>query len=214
VSDQDQLQWEARFGRPAAVAAFVAGVLVLAGTFVSFSGYKDRPGIARVPDSLLSVSDHPGTWIAASVLQALSALCLIAVFYYLFRATAHRLPQFPRWFLYIVLIGPVLYAVSQVAGSIDRADVAQRTADRVLDEVVRWRGQAVSRWASAVTTAEWRARQEETQAELVRLQAEHHELSQQHHATAQEIHALYTSTSWRITKPMRYLVTKLTRRGG
>jgi hypothetical protein len=129
VSDQDQLQWEARFGRPAAVAAFVAGVLVLAGTFVSFSGYKDRPGIARVPDSLLSVNDHPGTWIAASVLQALSALCLIAVFYYLFRATAHRLPQFPRWFVYIVLIGPVLYAVSQVAGSIDRADVAQTFAN-------------------------------------------------------------------------------------
>jgi hypothetical protein len=130
VSDQDQVQWEARFGRPAAVAAFAAGILVLAGTFVSLSNYEDRPHISRLADSLLSVDENPGTWIASSVLQALSALCLIAVFYYLFRATSHRLPQFPTWFLYVILVGPVLYAISQVAGSIDRANVAQMFVDQ------------------------------------------------------------------------------------
>ena len=130
MSDEDQLQWEARLGRPAAVAAFAAGFLLLAGTLVSFSGYKDRPHISRVADSLLSVNDNPGSWIASSVLQALSAFCLIAVFYYLFRATVHRLPQFPRWFLYIVLLGPVLYGLSQVVGAIERADVAQTFVDQ------------------------------------------------------------------------------------
>ena len=66
----------------------------------------------------------------SSILLALSALCLIGVFYFLFRATIHRLPQFPRWFLYLILIGPVFYAFSQVIGAIDRADVAQTFADR------------------------------------------------------------------------------------
>jgi hypothetical protein len=130
VSDQDQLQWEARFGRPAAVAALAAGILLLAGTFLSLSNFEDRPHISRLADSLVSVDENPGTWIASSALQALSSLCLIAVFYYLFRATAHRLPQFPSWFRYVVVVAPVLYAISQVLGSIDRADVAQMFVDK------------------------------------------------------------------------------------
>jgi hypothetical protein len=130
VSDQDQLQWEARFGRPAAVAAFAAGILLLAGTFVLQSIFKDRKGVEALPDFLLSVNDKPGALLVSSILLALSALCLIGVFYYLFRATIHRLPQFPRWFLYLILVGPVFYAFSQVIGAIDRADVAQTFADR------------------------------------------------------------------------------------
>ena len=130
MSDQEQLDWEARFGRPAAVAAFAAGILLLAGTFITLSSYKDRAHISRVADSLLSVDENPGTFVASSVLQALSALCLIGVFYYLFRATSHRLPQFPKWFLYVILVGPVLYAISQVLGSIDRTDVAQTFVDQ------------------------------------------------------------------------------------
>jgi hypothetical protein len=130
VSDQDQLQWEARFGRPAAVAAFAAGLLLLAGTFVLQSIFKDRAGVKPLPDFLLSVNDKPSALLVSSILLGLSALCLIGVFYYLFRATLHRLPQFPRWFLYLILVGPVFYAISQVIGAIDRADVAQTFADR------------------------------------------------------------------------------------
>jgi hypothetical protein len=130
VSDQEQLQWEARVGRPAAVAAFAAGVLLLAGTFVLQSIFKDRDHVKALPDFLLSVNDKPGTLLVSGILLALSALCLIGVFYYLFRATIHRLPQFPRWFLYLILIGPVFYAFSQVIGAIDRADVAQTFADK------------------------------------------------------------------------------------
>jgi hypothetical protein len=130
VTKEDQLQWEARFGRPAAFAAFAAGVLLLAGTFVLQSIFKDRAGVKALPDFLLSVNDKPGSLLVSSILLGLSALCLIGVFYYLFRATLQRLPQFPRWFLYLILIGPVFYAASQVIGAIDRADVAQTFADR------------------------------------------------------------------------------------
>jgi hypothetical protein len=130
VSDQDQVQWEARVGRPAAAAAFAAAVLLLAGTFTLQSIIKDRKALEPLPDFLVSIDDKPSTMLVSQILLALSALGLIAVFYFLFRATAHRLPQFPRWVLYLVLVGPVLYAASLVIGAVDRIDVAHTFVDK------------------------------------------------------------------------------------
>jgi hypothetical protein len=128
VTKEDQLQWEARFGRPAALAAFAAGLLLLAGTVVLQSMLEDRRGVDPLPDFLLSVNDSPGSLVAQSSLQALGVLCLIPVFYYLFRATIHRIAQIPRWFVYLILLGPVMYAIAQVLGAIDRVDVAEMFA--------------------------------------------------------------------------------------
>ena len=131
MSDQDQLQWEARFGRPAAISAFVAGLLLLAGTFVLQSAIEDHgQGIRALPDFLLSIDEHPGTLVISQVLIAASALFLIPVFIFLFRAIVHRLPQVPKWFVYLIVIGPVFYAISRVIGAIDRIDVAEQFADR------------------------------------------------------------------------------------
>jgi hypothetical protein len=133
VSDQEQLQWEARFGRLTAVAAFAAGFLLLAGTFALQSIIEDRKGVEPLPDFLLSIDKSPGTMLVSQVLLAVSALCLIPVFAYLFRAVVHRLPVMPRWFIYLILIGPVFYALSLVLGAIDRVDVAHQFADRSSD---------------------------------------------------------------------------------
>jgi hypothetical protein len=130
VSDQDQVQWEARAGRPAAVAAFAAALLLLAGTFTLQSIIKDRAGLKPLPDFLFSIDDEPTAMLASQILLALSALGLIGVFYFLFRATVHRIPQFPRWVLYLVLVGPVFYAASLVIGGIDRIDVAHTFVDK------------------------------------------------------------------------------------
>jgi hypothetical protein len=130
VTDQDQLTWEARLGRPAALAAFAAGLLLLAGTVVFQSMLENRPGVEALPDFLLSVNESPGTLMAQAVLQGAGALCLIFVFYYLFRATAHRIPQMPRWFVYLIVAGPAMYAISQVLGAVDRVDVAEMFAER------------------------------------------------------------------------------------
>jgi hypothetical protein len=134
VSDQDQLAWEARFGRLAAAFAFASGFLLLAGTFVLQSMVEDRgERIRALPDFLLSIDKAPGTMVLSQVLIALSALCLIPVFVYIFRAVVHRLPQVPRWFVYLVVIGPVFYAISLVIGALDRVDVAELFADRSSD---------------------------------------------------------------------------------
>jgi hypothetical protein len=130
VSDQDQVQWEARAGRPAAVAAFAAALLLLAGTFTLQSIIKDRAGLKPLPDFLFSIDDKPTAMLASQILLALSALGLIGVFYFLFRVTVHRIPQFPRWVLYLVLVGPVFYAASLVIGGIDRIDVAHTFVDK------------------------------------------------------------------------------------
>ena len=71
--------------------------------------------------------------VVSQVLVALAALCLIPVFVYLFRAVVHRLPQVPRWFVYLIVIGPVFYAISLVIGALDRVDVAELFADRSSD---------------------------------------------------------------------------------
>jgi hypothetical protein len=136
VTNEEQLQWEARFGRPAAVAAFAAGLLLLAGTVILQSILEDREGVEPLADFLLSVDDSPSSLVIQSIVQGLGALCLIPVFYYLFRATVHRVPQIPRWFVYFILIGPLLYAVAQVFGAIDRVDVAEMFAaeDYTLDD--------------------------------------------------------------------------------
>jgi hypothetical protein len=130
VTGDEQLTWEARFGRPAALAAFAAGLLLLAGSAVFQSMLDDRRGVEPLPDFLLSVNDSPGTLVGQAALQAAGALCLIFVFYYLFRATVHRLPQMPRWLVYLIFIGPAMYAISQVLGAVDRVDVAEMFADR------------------------------------------------------------------------------------
>jgi hypothetical protein len=129
VSNADQLEWEARMGRPAAAAAFVAGLLLLVGTLLFNSILDDRRRVEALPDFLLSVNDSPGTLIGAGAIQGLASLLLIAVFLYLFRATIHRTPTMPRWFVYLIVLGPLMYALSQVIGAVDRVDVAESFAD-------------------------------------------------------------------------------------
>jgi hypothetical protein len=129
VTKEDELQWEARWARPTAVSAFLAGVLLLAGTFLLQSIFEDRKRLEGLPDFLVSVDASPGKLIGSQALLAASALFLIPVFFYLFSAIMHRTPL-PRWFVWLVLIGPVFYAVSLVIGSIDRVDVAHQFVDR------------------------------------------------------------------------------------
>jgi hypothetical protein len=130
VSKTEQLDWEARLSRPAAIAAFAAGLLVLAGQVVLQSVLENRRRIEPLPDFLLSTNDSPGSVIAAGVMQAVAALLMTLVFYYLFRATVHRSPTIPRWFVYFVVVGPAMYAISQVLGALERVDVAETFVDQ------------------------------------------------------------------------------------
>jgi hypothetical protein len=122
VNREEQLEWEARWGRPAAIAAFAAGAMLLVSAMLFFP--KDRKGIERNPDLLLSIDEQSGGYLASAILGALAALLLIGVFLYLFRATLARGGGVPSWFFYLVIGAPIVYAVSTVAAAFDAVSLA------------------------------------------------------------------------------------------
>jgi hypothetical protein len=126
VTREEQLRWEARWGRPAGAAAIVAALLFLVSGFVFPP--KDRDGIEGYPDALLSIDDRPDAYFAYVALPVLGTLLVAGVFYYLFRATQARGAGVPRWFIYLVFGAPLVYAVSQVLFSLELRDLADRFA--------------------------------------------------------------------------------------
>jgi hypothetical protein len=130
VSKEAQLQWEARWARPAAIAAFVAAVALLGQIVVSQSVLDDRPAVQALPDFLLSVDERPGLYLGSAIVQAIAALLLLPVFLYLFRATLARQAGIPGWFVYLIYLGPALVALAAVLGAVDRIDLAADFADR------------------------------------------------------------------------------------
>jgi hypothetical protein len=126
VNREEQLQWEARWGRPAGIAAFVAGAMLLVSAMLFFP--EDREGIERNPDLLLSIDEQSGSYLASAVLSALAGLLLVGVFLYLFRATLARGGGVPSWFIYLVIGAPVVYALSTVAGALEAIDLGEEFA--------------------------------------------------------------------------------------
>jgi hypothetical protein len=122
VTRDEQLQWEARWGVPAAIASFGAGLLTLA--TVPLFVPEDRKGIKATADFLLTVHDKPGQFVVSTVVSAIAALFLAGVFLYLFRAIKARSGGIPDWFIYLVIAAPVAYAASRVVYAIDTVDIA------------------------------------------------------------------------------------------
>jgi hypothetical protein len=126
VTRDDQLQWEARWAVPAGIASIGAAVLLVISATVFFP--KNRKGIGRAPDLLLSIHDQSGSYIASAVLTALAGLLLMAVFYYLFRAVSARGGGVPQWFVYLVYAAPVLFALGSIAYALQATDIADKFA--------------------------------------------------------------------------------------
>jgi hypothetical protein len=126
VTRDQQLEWEARWSRPVAGASFAAGLMLLVSAMIFFP--EDREGIQRAPDLLLSIDDQSGAYLASATLTALSALCLLGVFLYLFRAIEARGGGVPRWFIYLVVGAPVIYAISAMIYALQAVDIADEFA--------------------------------------------------------------------------------------
>jgi hypothetical protein len=126
VNREQQLEWEARWGRPAGAAAIVAALLFLVSGFIFPP--DDRKGIEAYPDALLSIDERPSSYFTYVALPVLGSLLVALVLYYLFRATQARGGGMPRWFVYLVFGAPVLYAVSQLLFAIELRDLAERFA--------------------------------------------------------------------------------------
>jgi hypothetical protein len=126
VTRDEQLEWEARWSRPTAVASVLAALLTLASVPLFLP--KDREGIDATADFLLSIDENTGTYLASAVVGALAVLMLILVFLFLFRGVTARGAGVPRWFVYLVVGAPIAYSISRVAYAIDVVDVADEFA--------------------------------------------------------------------------------------
>ena len=126
MNREDQLQWEARWSLPVALAAFAAGAMLLVSGLLFVP--KDREGIESNPDFLLSVNEQTGPYVISAVLAAIGALIVIAVFLYLFRAAMARGAAVPRWFVYLIVGAPILYAISTVWATVEVIDIADKFA--------------------------------------------------------------------------------------
>jgi FkbM family methyltransferase len=81
-----------------------------------------------------------------------------------------------------------------------------QTIPDLMEQVTRWRAQAMTRWATAIATE---TELERIQVELEDLREVHHALMVMHHeedvSLRQQIAELHQSSSWRLTKPLRLL---------
>lgn len=123
MSTREQLDWEARWAKPAALSAFAAALLLVAGTIVRQAvALSDKPDDDR--EFLLAINDNSGAFLASSALQALAFLALIGVFLYLSRAVLARRPGLPGMLIWLGVLGPLLLAVAGVLSDLARLDIA------------------------------------------------------------------------------------------
>src|SRR5687767_3313755 len=122
MSHDEQLAWEARAGRPAAVAAFGAAVLAIgAGIYLPLALSSNPDGA----DELLRAADsESGDFIVAGGLQALGLLLLIPPLLYLYRATRYRRPQLMPAAALLTVLGALTIAVVTVLRQLELVDIA------------------------------------------------------------------------------------------
>jgi hypothetical protein len=114
VAHEEQLQWEARYGKLAALAAFGSALMSVASVVVLNSALGTYNDSAEL---LVAVHKHPAATVAASVLQALASVLIIPVLLYLLTATRARRPETPRQLQPFTLIAPVVAAILGIASS-------------------------------------------------------------------------------------------------
>jgi hypothetical protein len=122
-----QLEWERRNGRLAAAAGFASAAFLVANTIlVQAVVLQDRPTQDR--GVLLAIDEYSGAFLASSVVQALNYIGLGVVLWYLFRVTRYRREELPAWFVWLVYLGPLMFAVASVLSALDRVDIADQFA--------------------------------------------------------------------------------------
>jgi hypothetical protein len=133
---EDQLVWEARQRRPAAAAAAIAAVGIFVGTLWRGLALGDRPTAGLLES--LTRAEEPGpigrmqslriqtlefyderatSVLLSSVLAGIGYLALGWALTYLAVAVRARRPEFPRFVVYLPLIGGVLQALTTVVAA-------------------------------------------------------------------------------------------------
>ena len=127
LSRDEQLEWEARNGPRAAVAAFVSAALALASMLLQIIQIGTPPDGER--QALLRFDEHRSDFFVSLGLQVASYFLLAAALFYLLRATVYRRPETPKLAIGLLLLAPVLLAVGGLLNQLELNDVADRFLD-------------------------------------------------------------------------------------
>ena len=109
-----QLAWESRLGKPVGIAALAAAAFVVASFAVQLPLLRDKT--KNEAETLHSVHKHASGYVAGGLLQLVALMCVVAVLWYLYRATKYRREQTPVITLVLGIVGPVLFALAGAIG--------------------------------------------------------------------------------------------------
>ena len=122
MTKTEQLDWEARAGRAAGIAAILAAVCLIAATVYLQVALTERPDDT---DELFEVIDQEkAAFIVSGVIQGIGLLLLIPVLGYLYRITRYRRPELLRVALVLAIAGPVAAAILGVLRQVELVNVA------------------------------------------------------------------------------------------
>lgn len=122
MTNEEQLAWEARAGKPAAAAAFAAAIVSFgAGIYLQVT----LGGIPDYDEYLREAEREPIHFIVTGLLLALASLLVIPVLRYLYRATRHRRQELPPAALYLGILGALTLAVVGIWRYVEVTSVAK-----------------------------------------------------------------------------------------
>jgi hypothetical protein len=134
VEKQQQLEWEARVGRPVAIASFVSALLLLAAVIYSGSivSAAEQDQAFDTVGSMRLIADHRGEILVLTFIQAIATALLAAPLWLLYHAAKFRRPEVPRAAKYLALIAPPLMAIVSVVRQFSSLDTAKRVTAELL----------------------------------------------------------------------------------
>lgn len=128
MSAREQLDWESRWAKPAAAAAFLSvGFNVAASLYVSAS-IDNSPDADNTRELLRTIDSQSGVFTTGAVLSGIGGLLLAGVLWYLYHAVKARKPEFQKAALVLAFVGPVLLAL---AGILVQLNLIDRAGDFV-----------------------------------------------------------------------------------
>jgi hypothetical protein len=122
-SKQELLAFQARWLRPAGIAAVLGSLMFAAGVVVQQAGLDATDNDF---EQLQQVHDHSGQLIAGQAIQGFGFILFTPLIYVLFRAAAGRTERTRRSLLPLALIGPPIFFAGAVVASLGLKDAADQ----------------------------------------------------------------------------------------
>lgn len=120
---QAQLEWEARAGRFAALAAFIAALAPVASA-IALNAIL--PGtIDTDVEQVKALANHSGAFAVSTAIASIGWLAFILPLGYLLRGSRARI-DVPRWLDPLIVLGPILLVAALAVGI---ADITSRAQD-------------------------------------------------------------------------------------